>query len=394
MHWRRTIGTSVVVIAIVALLVKGFQPTPQQVDAALVERGPLRVSIEEEGKTRVVDRYIVSAPVAGYAHRITLNVGDAVQQGHALLNLSPLPPAVLDPRSRATALARIEAAKAAVEAQREKAAAAKAEYELAQLEHQRVVNLCKVQCASKDQEDQAFTRVRSTQAYKQSAQFAVDIARHDLAAAQTALSYAASTDDGEQLAITAPISGSVLKILRESEGVVGAGEPLIEIGNPHHLEVEVDVLSADAIKITPGTRALFERWGGGQPLEGRVRTVEPVGFTKVSALGVEEQRVLVISNLISDPERWQRLGDGYRVEASFILWEETDVLRIPASALFRKGDDWAVFVVDGDTAKRVNIKLGYRNGLSAQVLAGLEEGQQVITHPSETIEDGILVKTR
>lgn len=397
MHWRRIIGIGIAFVAIVVLLVYGFQPTPQWVNVASVERAPLRVAIEEEGKTRVMDRYVISAPVSGYGRRIELEVGDVISQGQVLTRLEALPSAVLDPRSRATAKARVEAASAAFDAARERAAAAQADAELAQLKYQRIVDLCKVQCASEEEEDLALTRVRSTQALEQSAQFSVDIAQHELDAAKTVLAYA-GTKGGEQLAINSPIDGSVLKVLRESEGVVAAGEPLIEIGNPRQLEVEVDVLSADAVRIKPGSRVLFERWGGEQPLEGRVRTIEPVGFTKVSALGVEEQRVLVISDLVSDPGLWQRLGDGYRVEASFILWEEEDVLTIPASTLFRyreQGEEtWAVFIVEGDQAQRGIVEIGQRNGLTAQVVSGLDEGQQLITHPAETIDEGVKVQLR
>lgn len=393
MHWRRIIGISIVAIAILAFIIYGFQPSPQWVDVATVERAPLRVAIEEEGKTRVIDRYVISSPVSAYARRIDLKVGDAFNQGQSLIQLEPLPSAVLDPRSRAAAQARIEAAKAAFEAAREQAAAAQAEAELAQLDYQRIIDLCKVQCASKGEEDQAQTKLRSSQALEQSAQFAVDIALHELEAAKTTLAYA-GTKGGDSLDINSPISGSVLKVMRESEGVVAAGEALIEVGNPQQLEIEVDVISADAVRISSGTRVVFERWGGDYPLEGHVRTIEPVGFTKISALGVEEQRVLVISDLTSAPELWQRLGDGYRVEASFILWEEENVLTIPASSLFRFEDGWAVFVVEDGMAKQVQVELGQRNGLTAQVLSGLNEGQRVITHPSEAIEDGVAVQVR
>ncbi len=394
MQIRRVAGIGVAVVAITALIIKGFQPVPQQVDFAVVKKGPLSVTIEEEGKTRVIDRYVISAPVAGYARRIDLNVGDSISQGQTLLKLEPLPSAALDPRSRATAIARVEAAEAAFDAAREKAAAAQAEAELAQLEYQRIVELCKVQCASVEDEDLALTKVRSSQALEQSAQFAVDIARHELEVAKTALSYAGTTEGGDQLAITSPIKGSVLRLMRESEGVVSAGAPLIEVGNPNHLEIEVDVLSSDAVQITPGTAVQFERWGGEQPLLGQVRTVEPVGFTKVSALGVEEQRVLVISDLTSTPELWQRLGDGYRVEASFILWQQQDVLRVPSSALFRFGDGWAVFKIVDDIATRTTVEPGHRNGLYSQVLSGLKAGDRVITHPSEAIKDGVAIDIR
>ena len=394
MHWRRITGIGVIAIAIITLLYFGFQPAPEWVNTATVERKALRVAIEEEGKTRVKDRYVISAPVAGYNHRIEFEVGDTIQQSQTLALLEALPSAVLDPRSRAEAKARVEAAKAAFDAAREQAAAAKADAELAKINHQRIVDLCKVQCASKEEEDLALTRVRSTRALEQSAIFAVDIAQHELEAAKTVLAYAGSTKGGEQVNITAPISGSVMKIFRESEGVVAAGEPLLEVGNPQQLEVEVDVLSADAVRIVAGTRVLFERWGGDQPLEGRVRTIEPVGFTKVSALGVEEQRVLVISDLVSEPDLWQRLGDGYRVEASFILWEAENVLTIPASTLFRYQDGWAVFAVEADNAQLKKVEIGQRNGLQAQVLSGINENQRLITHPSEMINDGTKVQIR
>ena len=394
MKLRKVIGIGLTTIVIAALLIYGFKPVPQQVDVATVKRGPLRISIDEEGKTRVIDRYIISAPVAGYAHRIELDVGDQIKEGQTLLTLDPLPSATLDPRSRATAQARIESAKATLESARKQATAAKAEAEMAQIEYERTANLCKVQCVSKEEEDLAQTKARSTKAMEQSAQFAVDVARHELKAAQAALKYAGEKDNSATLPITSPINGSVLKVYRESEGVVGSAEPLIEVGNPKHLEVEVDLLSADAVKLSSGTRVLFERWGGEKTLEGRVRTIEPVGFTKISALGVEEQRVWVISDLTSPPEEWQRLGDAYRVEASFILWESQDVLTVPTSSLFRHDGGWAVFIVADGRAKQVPVTIGERNGLTAQVLSGVSEGQSVITHPGDTVDDGVRVELR
>jgi HlyD family secretion protein len=216
-------------------------------------------------------------------------------------------------------------------------------------------------------------------------------------AAHTALKYSAAREPeryAEKVVIRAPISGNVLKIDHESEGVVREGQALIEIGDPRELEVEVDVLSADAVKIKPGTPVLFERWGGKVPLKGKVRVIEPAGFTKISALGVEEQRVLVISDIISPPGEWEQLGDGYRVEASFILWEDDRVLQVPASALFRYNDGWAVFVAKNKRAELREVKFGYRNGLSAEITSGLSEGEIVITHPDSSIQDGTTVRLR
>ncbi|MEW6600923.1 MAG: HlyD family efflux transporter periplasmic adaptor subunit, partial [Nitrospirota bacterium] len=184
----------------------------------------------------------------------------------------------------------------------------------------------------------------------------------------------------------------VLKIQRESEGVVREGEALIEIGDPRALEVQVDVLSADAVKLRPGMAVLFERWGGDKPLKGRIRSIEPAGFTKISTLGVEEQRVLVISDFVSPYEEWGQLGDGYRAEASFILWEDSNILQIPSSTLFRSGDSWSVFVMKNSRAHLRTVEVGHENGLSAQIISGLSEGETLIPHPDSSIKDGSRVR--
>ena len=224
----------------------------------------------------------------------------------------------------------------------------------------------------------------------------MEVTRYEMEAAHTALKYSAAGEqqlNTEKVVIKAPVRGNVLKIHHKSEGVIREGEALIEIGDPRELEIEVDVLSADAVKIKPGTLVLFERWGGGYPLKGRVRMVEPAGFTKLSALGVEEQRVLVISDITSPTEEWAQLGDGYRVEASFILWENSDVLQVPASALFRYDSGWAVFVKKHNRAELRQVEVGYRNGLSSEITSGLDEGETVITHPGSAVTDGIRLKS-
>jgi len=395
MKWRSRIGIGVLIAAVVIAVMLGFRSAPVSVDVAAASRGPLQVSIEEEGKTRVIDRYLISAPVAAYAGRIELKVGSAVHKGQTLVQLEPLPSAVLDPRSRAEAQARVEAGEDALQAARENVRAAKASAELANTELQRIKRLRKDNLASADQEDRAQAAASSADATLRSARFAVEVAGHDLEAAKTALKYSGTKANSvEPLLITSPVDGNVLKIPRESEGVVAAGQALIEVGDPRSLEIEVEVLSADAVRIKPGMQVLFERWGGDEPLLGVVRTVEPVGFTKVSALGVEEQRVLVISDITSSPDEWRQLGDAYRVEASFILWHEENVLQIPASALFRYDHGWAVFVLRDDRAQRHVVKIGQRNGLNAQVIDGITEGEQVIAHPDDSIDDGVSVKLR
>jgi HlyD family secretion protein len=194
--------------------------------------------------------------------------------------------------------------------------------------------------------------------------------------------------------VRSPVSGRVLKLHHESEGVVNSGEPLLDIGNPNRLEVKVEVLSADAVKIKEGTPVVFERWGGDRLLEGRVRTVEPAGFTKISSLGVEEQRVNVIVDFTSPSEVWRRLGDGYRLDSTFIIWEGKDVLQIPASAVFRRGDRWALFTVESRRARLREVEIGRRNGLAAQIVQGIAEGTVVITNPDDDIKDGVKVKVR
>jgi HlyD family secretion protein len=392
--WRRRIFLAAIAVAIAVGLFYGFRPQPVAVDLGEVSRGPLRVTVEQEGKTRVIDRYLISAPVAAYAQRIDFDVGDTVEKGEPLVRLEPLRADVLDPRQRAAAEARVAAAKAAVKVARQNVDAAKAGADLAQKELQRIRKLHADGHIGQDAVDRAVAEAERSTAQRRSAQFAVDTARYDMEAAQTALRYAAQPDARESIMVRAPVAGAVLKIPRKSEGVVAAGQALMEIGDPRALEVEVDVLSADAVRLHPGTRVEFERWGGDGKLEGKVRTVEPVGFTKVSALGVEEQRVWVIVDFTSPAAQWQSLGDGYRVEASFILWQGDNVLQVPASALFRDGEKWALFVVQGDKAVKRDVQVGQRNGLSAQILSGISEGDRVIVHPDDQVHDGVRLAGR
>jgi len=395
MSLKRKTGFLLLAVATVAALLWGFWPAPLLVDAAVVKAAPLRVTVEEEGQTRVKDRFVLSAPVAGFLQRIQLDVGDGVEQGQVLAILEPLRPEVLDPRSRARAEAQVAAAEAALHAAEQQAAAAAAEAKYARAELQRKRKLQADALVSAGELDAAETRARQAGAEQRSADFAVEVARFELEAAQTALQYSI-TGNGETaretVKLRAPVSSRVLQLHRESEGVVATGEPLLEIGDPQALEVAVDVLSADAVRIRPGTPVEFHRWGGDLPLEGVVRRIEPTGFTKVSALGVEEQRVWVIADLTTPQEQWQQLGDGYRVEAHFILWEAQDVLQVPASALFRHADGWAVFAVVSGRARLTAVGTGRNNGLVTQILSGLGEGDTVIVHPDDRIGDGVRVQ--
>ncbi|HEY9050513.1 MAG TPA: efflux RND transporter periplasmic adaptor subunit [Gammaproteobacteria bacterium] len=385
---------SVIAVIIALLLTWGFWPQPVMVEVSSVTRAPLTVTIEEEGRTRVIDRYVIAAPVNGVTCRVQFNVGDEVEQGQILLGITPLESQVLDARSRAQAVAKVDAAKSALRAAEERARAAAATAQLASTELKRLKPLMEQAVISRDAYDKAVAADNTASADKRSADFLVDVTRYELDAAKSVLEYGSSNTQQatERVEVRAPITGKILKVTHECAGPVRTGDPLMEVGDPSALEIEVDVLSADAVKIKPGMKVLFDRWGGEQPLEGRVRIVEPVGFTKVSALGVEEQRVLIISDFTSPAEEWQRLGDGYRVEARFILWHEDDVLQVPASSLFRYNNGWAVFVVENKQAVRREVKLGQRNGLIAQIIEGVNEGDRVINHPGDDVEDGRRVK--
>lgn len=386
---------AIALIAIFAVLTT-LREQPVWVDVATVSRQPLEVTIVEEGRTRVQDRFVVSAPVAGYVRRIELQVGDRVAQGELLTRLEPLRSEVLDARSRAEAEAMVAAAQASLAAAEQQVAAAQADQQLAASELKRITQLAEKQLVSQDVLQQTQAAAARTDAALRSARFGVDVARHQLQAARTRVSVSAASSgvaNTELVDIVAPVSGAVLQRLRQSEGVVAPGQSLLELGDPTALEVEVDVQSFDAVRIQPGTEVRLTGWGG-EPLLAIVRTVEPVGFTKVSALGVEEQRVHVVLDITAPAEQWALLGDGYRVDAHFILWRGEDVLVVPESALFRRGDQHYVFVVDGDTARERVVETGNSDGFRIAVRSGLEEGEQVVRHPDNSLSSGARVRSR
>lgn len=397
MQLRARIGITLLGLALAGGLAYGLMPRAVPVDAAPAKKGPLAVMVEEEGKTRVRERYIISAPMSGYARRIALKVGDAVKLGQVLVQIEPARSEALDPRSRAQALAQVNAAQASVSAAHETAQAAAAQADLARQELRRTESLRTANFISEQALDKSRTEVSRTQAIHLAAQHAINVARFQLETARAALANTSTAQTGradETLSVRAPVDADVLKLVHESEGMVQAGQPLIEIGNPETLEVEVEVLSTHAVQIAPGTKVLLDRWGGEKTLLGTVRVVEPAGFTKVSALGVEEQRVRVITDISSPREIWRRLADGYRVEARFVIWEGNDVLQIPSSALFRLNQGWAIFVVENGHAKTRPVEIGQRAGLIVQVLSGIKADDQVITHPDDKIKDGGRVKLR
>ncbi|MEP7361838.1 MAG: HlyD family efflux transporter periplasmic adaptor subunit [Acidobacteriota bacterium] len=397
------------IILLVAIVAAGaffaMRPQPVEVTATSVARGPLRVTVEEEGKTRLRDRFVVSSPVAGYVRRIQWKEGDHVRAGDVAATLEPLRAQVLDTRTREQGEARLKSAEAALRVSQARLSTAEQQVRMAQADAtywaqqlERETPLTKSGDIPQDRLARTRSEATRTEAARRAAETAIitaraeiEQARAEVESARTALLEPAvnhRSSSGDLVTVRWPVSGRILKLVKESEGVVQAGEALIELGNTRALEVEVEVLSVDAVKMAPGTAVEFTRWGGEMPLEGRVRVVEPSGFTKISALGVEEQRVRVIADITSPEDQWKRLGDGYRVEAVFILWQGEQVLQVPASGLFRTGEQWNVFLIEADHARRRAVQLGHRNGLAAEITSGLKEGELVIPHPDETVEDG------
>ena len=397
MQLRGKLGIGIIAVVVAAGLAYGFLPRPLPADIAEVTRAPLEVTVEEEGKTRVRERYVVSAPVAGYLRRIGLDAGDAVKAGEVLAVVEPARADALDPRTRAQAQAQARAAAAALAVAQDNARSAAAAAQLAGQELTRAESLRRANFVSAQALDTARSAEIRARAAAQAAQHAVRVARFDLETARAAIASTARLQAGgaaEVVRVRAPVDAHVLKLLHQDEGAVAAGQPLLEIGDPATLEVEVEVLSTHAVQIAPGARVVLDRWGGEGLLQGTVRVVEPGGYTKISALGVEEQRVRVIVDFSSPREAWARLGDGYRVEARFVLWEGRDVLQLPTSALFRQGEGWAAFTLHGGRARITPVRIGRRAGLATQLVSGLAAGDKVITHPDDRLHDGVRVKPR
>jgi HlyD family secretion protein len=394
---RRKLFVIIIIAVVVLATVYGFLPKTREVDIVTVTRGPLQVTIEEEGRTRLKERFVISAPTAGYTQRIDKKVGDPVKKGQTVVILEPLRSQSLDPRSRAEAEVTVSAAEASLNAAIEKERAATADADYIEKRLERIRNLYAKAYVAKDQFEQTESEAKKARAVQRSAKAAIDVARSELERAKTTLqnfSPAKKTGKYNAVYVSSPVSGNIFRIYHESEGAVNVGEPLMDIGNSKNLEVRVEVLSSDAVKIKQGTNILFKRWGRDEPLTGRVRIVEPAGFTKISSLGVEEQRVLIIADITSPPEMWRVLGDGYRLEAHFIVWEGKDILQVPTSALFRSGKDLAVFAEEKGKARRRLVEVGQRTGLTAEIISGLKENERVVAYPDDSISDGTKIKPR
>jgi HlyD family secretion protein len=395
MIWNRSVAIGAVVVVALALLVYGFWPEATPVSVEEATRDSLRVTVEEEGQTRLRERYVVSAPTTGYLKRVPGEAGDSVRQNEVLARLATLPSKVLDASDYQAAEAQVQAARAAVQRAKEERAGAQASFQYAKEEHRRIQRLHEQGTASQQQLDRARVEFRQARAKHRSAKQGVAQARSELDAARSRVALGSPSDDlSTRASIRAPVDGRILRVHQESAGVVQAGAPLVTMGHPDSLEVSVDVLSSDAVRITEGTPVEIVRWGGGGTLDGRVRAVPPQGQTEVSALGVEEQRVEVLVDFIDPPSRWAQLGTGYRVVVRFVLWADGDVLQVPQSALFRHDGGWAVFAVRGGRAERLPVTVGHRSGLRAQITDGLSEETRVITHPGERLSDGARVVRR
>ena len=396
---KRNLVYALAAVALMAALVWAFLPGAVAVDTVPVVRGVFERTIDDDGKTRVRDRYTVSAPLAGRLQRIALKAGDPVAEGMAVAVIAPALSPFLDARSRSELAQRLGAAQAAQLRAAAHVERAQAAFDQSVAEALRTRALTEKNYVSKHQAEQADLAEKLNRKELDAARFEAHAAQHDVAQARAALARvdegaAAAGGSGQRWEIRSPVSGRVLRVLQESEATVAIGTPLLEIGQPDNLEVVVDVLSTDAVQIRPGMAVQLERWGRGEPLTGRVRSIEPAAFTKVSALGVEEQRVNVLIDLVAPRAQWQALGDGYKVDARIVVARRENALLIPLGALFRQGDAWAVFVVEGGRARLRRVEVEQRNNREAAVGRGLAAGERVIAYPSDAVRDGVRVEPR
>jgi len=390
-----TIIWTLVAIGIVVAGVMAFMPKPVDAETEMVRIGDLRVSVQEDGKTRIREKYIVSSPVAGRLSRIELKPGDEVCcDGSLIAVILPADPSMLDARSLAEAKARVEQAKASMKRAEANAKRVQVNFELSQKKHERTKRMIEAKSISQDEYDVARSAfLANTQAIR-TTKFDSEIAKFELKMAEAALLQFSNGDEfnSKPFEVSSPIGGKVLRVFQESATVVGVGAPLIEIGDPQNLEIEIDVLSTDAVRIRPHATVTIEHWGGDENLTGNVRVIEPAAFTKVSSLGVEEQRVNVIAEFNEPLDRIAKLGDGYRVEARITISDLENVTLIPNSALFRSQREWHVFKIINNIAQLQKVDIGSQNESHTEILNGLSASDEVIVYPGDDIEAGSKVK--
>lgn len=385
-----------VVGALVLAMIYALQPRAVEVETGVVHQGPLTVYVSEEGKTRIRNRHIVAAPVAGSMQRVTLKAGDAVKAGETVLTrIEPTLSPLLDARARSQAQARVDAATATRSRANEDIEMSRTGLKYAQANWDRIKNNTDKGTVSATDRDTFEREAEMKLREVRSAEFALQVADFELVQAKAALQQIDKPSaGGASIEVRAPVNGVVLRVQQESATIVAPGAPILEIGDPTDLEIEAEILSRDAVTIKPGALVTVEQWGGDEPAKARVRRVEPAAFTKVSALGVEEQRVLVLSDFTEQTPALKALGDRYRVEVRVAVWHSDDTLLVPAGALFREGSEWKTFVFDAGSARVVVVKAGRTDGKFTQVLAGLKKGDEVLMHPPDTVRDGTSVVKR
>jgi HlyD family secretion protein len=401
MKLRPWIWTGAGALAAVALLAWAFAPRPVEVETATVTRGHFEASIDEDGKTRLRDRYVVSAPLAGVLTRIALREGDSVDADAVVATLQPALSPMVDERTLREQQVRVEIAEAQVQRAQARVEGAKVTLQQARNEQQRSEQLAGQGFVAPTKLDTDRLAALAAQKELDAAAEERHVAGHEVEQARAALTAVRSPDRGRRFMLRAPTAGRVLRIAQASETTVALGTPIIELGDTRALEVVAELLTTDALQAKPGTRVVIERWGGSGLLEGRVRLVEPAAFTKVSALGVEEQRVNVRIDITTPAERWAALGDGYRVGVRIVTTSVDDVVTVPVSAVFPlpARDDgaaggMAVFTLDGGRARLVPVQVAARNGKHAWVLRGVAAGAMVIVYPPGSLADGARVRMR
>ncbi|KRI00693.1 efflux RND transporter periplasmic adaptor subunit [Curvibacter sp. PAE-UM] len=387
---RKKLWTGGSVLLAVLLLVWAFWPQATEVELGAVSRGPFERAVQEDGKTRLRERYVVSTPLTGRVQRIALKQGDSVARDAVLATLWPVMPGLLDERARQEQNERIGAMEAAVRRASANVERARAALDQAVADLKRSETLAQQGFVSPTQNETGRLTVRLRQKELDSARQEEDATGHELAQARIAIRTFSQggTTAQRSWAIKSPVTGKVLKVSQQSESLVQAGTPLLELGDPGDLEVVVDLLTEDAAQVKPGTPATLANWGGAQLLQARVRLVEPAAFTKISALGVEEQRVNVVLDILSPREQWNALGDGYKADVRIVVQTEKDALKVPVSALFPSGARAALYAVEGGRARLHEVEVLARNGSEAWVKSELAPGTEVILFPPSSLKDG------
>ncbi len=382
-------------LLLVALVAWGLWPKPVVVETGIAVRAPLTVRVSEEGKTRVRNRYVVASPVAGKMRRVTLKPGDAVVAGETVITtIEPVVSPLVDPRAHAQAEAVVAMHEASRKQAEESLIVAKAASRLAESEFERVRSVTRSGSLSQSERDRVEMEAAMRAAEVRAAGFSLQVIDYELAQARAALQRPDANSADNLLEVRSPVSGRVLRVMQESEMVVAPGMEILEVGNPEDIEIEAEILSRDAVTIRSGDPVEIEQWGGEKPLTGRVRRVEPAAFTKISALGVEEQRVIVLSDLVDVPDAAKTLGDRFRVEVRVAVWHADDVLVVPAGALFRQGNAWMTFVFKDGKAVLTPVEAGHSDGRFTEILSGLAAGTEVLLHPPDTVEDGSAIVRR